>query len=381
MRINNSCNLFIATGLALLVNSVAQAAPLTVIDTEREAAAATLAVLEIPAGADGMIWSPIDEINNALVDVRRVATYADLAGTPAGVTVPCVTSGSITARLAPNQPRLLLLRWNRCKEVLGGLSTLVHGPASLRLSSESLAPERTSAIRIGGSREFVLQIGLARNSYDFSLAGDIQLVSAVDASGNEVRHNAYEITGYSRIEQLDSRPGFPPTSVRRVIADRLQETVDETLAYATYGVSTIEQRIQHGSLRFVETNPAAQIDSDQRWAFRNYRRSVAEDLGLSTIDTRLSGAVQVRSTDNGRCDCLHGSYAFTTTAPLHEENFEEGYRSGELTINGTVVSRFSQGNVPQTFAVHISVENLGAFEYQGPSTRAALIAPAGCDAQ
>ena len=381
MRIDNSCNLFIATGLALLASSVAQAAPLTAIDTEREAAAATLAVLEIPAGADGMIWSPIDEINNALVDVRRVATYADLASTPGGVTVPCLTSGSITAQLAPNDPRLLLLRWNRCKEVLGGLATSMHGPASLRLPSESLAPERSTAIRIGGSREFVMQFGLARNSYDFSLAGDIQLVSTVDASGNEVRHNAYEITGYSRIEQLDSRPGFPPTSVRRVVADRLQETVDQTLAYATYGISTIEQRIQRGSLQFVETNPAAQIDRDQRWAFRNFHRSVAEDLAVSTIDTRLRGAVQVRSTDHGRRDCLHGSYAFVTTAPLHEENFEEGYRSGELGINAAVVSRFSQGSAPQTFGVNISVENLGAFDYQGPSTRAALIAPAGCDAQ
>src|SRR5688500_6035556 len=99
MRITNNCKLFTTAGLTLLVGGLVQAAPLTVIDSEQKAAAAALTVLELPDGARAMTWRPINRLYNALIAVRRVATYAAVANTPEGVTVPCPTSGNINARL------------------------------------------------------------------------------------------------------------------------------------------------------------------------------------------------------------------------------------------------------------------------------------------
>src|SRR6185295_15978252 len=120
---NLSFRSFTGAGL-LLSTAIATASPI-VLDTEQKAASAfetTLFKADMPRSVTGHVDDVLFFADFMLRKVNAATTPAALLGTPAGMTIPCSTSGSFKASMPDVQPRVLRLRFTECKtRVLGSI--------------------------------------------------------------------------------------------------------------------------------------------------------------------------------------------------------------------------------------------------------------------
>jgi len=370
----------------------------TSIDTEQKLASATLQGIGFIRSQPGRLSTITDTargfIESPLATLAATTTPAALAATPGGATLPCGTSGSISARMARGLPRVLRLEWNDCAFFdAGGYPRLHDGNGEIILLTNSFAPANVGGIRLGNtdadfidertsSNEFA--ITREHRSINVRITGLIPVKRAFGSFGVFTGPFAYDVVGFQdEVDRFESPGGIfaPFETHNRLAADHVfaagkaeysgvsnqHYTTETTLwgqfTYSIFNWPPIDER------RAVSRYEGLRLRED--YDFVTYTSALAID---GKIDHQ---PIPWLTGDND--GCLAGERTYRTRAPLAGPAFDSTYTSGEVLVNGSSASFYSAASVPpsqpvpsQGYMVRLDLRNAGPVYHDTASQQDAL---------
>ncbi len=381
-------------GLALLT-SVATASPI-LLDTEQKAAAGVATALfkaETPRSVNGAIDTVRDYADLTLKMVNAATTPAALVATPGGITVNCVVSGSFTAKMADQQPRVLRVRFNDCRTLTFGFERRFNGPVIITLPADTFQPQNVLSIRLGNaSGEFLEQVRFETAeqndditlAFDMALRGDISMTRLFNCC-EWVGTSSFEMNGYFDNRTLTEAPPGTPAVFRssKVVAQPL--SVVRTTNTAD-GVDEDDTLYARGSVSFDQIQPPPFGTFTDVHRFRDYHVRRIIDFVTPTDTLSVDGRLEVTWNPFVGFGCMNGLYAFKTRVPMVADLNSQAFTSGELVVNGDVVTKFySAANTPPSLPTPVNgmllsmrVRDVGTFNYDTASWFSALTAVGHC---
>lgn len=374
-----------AVALAGTLASQANAATPVTLDTEQKAAAAVITAdylsQDLPLYHQNTLERVIFYTNRTLLSVSSVTTPAALMATPAGVTVPCSVSGTLTARMAPRYPRILKFAYHDCHFDLYGWPHSLDGPGEIALLSDSFTPEKVAGIRFGGdgadlvqTRELVTfdQIDHETIRRNLKLLGSLPLGYSQYVVNGTTTQFAYGIDGFVDETRVTDFPltGAPTqTNIFRWDLDKVAYA--GSVGYSADGLRTDEDLIALlGTFKLTRTQPYYGTTSETH-RFEGLRVRTVTDFAASTRTWAIDGKANVTWNPLFGAGCVNGAYSFKTRVPLRLQYSNYRHDAGDITINGQARAQvFSAENVPSTLPtpvngtlLHLDVQNVGAFDY------------------
>jgi hypothetical protein len=371
--------------LAATFASQANAATPVKLDTEQKAAASVVTATYLSHHTPLFHYSTIERVifytNRTLLSVSSVTTPAALMATPAGVTVPCGVSGTLTARMAPRFPRILKFAYQDCHFDLFGWPHSLNGPGEIALLSDSFTPERVAAIRFGSdnadlvqTRELVTfdQIDHQTIRRNLRLLGNLPLGYTQYVVNGTTISFTYAIDGFEEETTISEFPltGAPAqTNVFRYDLDKL--AYSGSVGYSADGSRDDEElRVLFGTFKLTRTQPYYGTSSETE-RYDGLRIHSVTDWTAFNRTVTIDGKVDMTWNPGFGAGCVNGGYSFKTNTPLRTSMSNNQYDAGDLTVNGQVrATLFSAVNVPPTLPapvngtlLHLDVQNVGAFNY------------------
>ena len=320
--------------------------------------------------------------NRALQKAASVATPASLMASPTGVVVPCETSGTMTARMAPRFPRVFRFEWHDCHFPLDGYPNTIDGPGEIMLLGDTFTPTKVAAIRFGASGTdvvttrvlsfpwFVSQNTMLRN---LRVVGNIPMTISSILT-NTTSPFTYVIAGFT--DETDSyqdlTSGTPPSSTGfRTAFDSVAYT--GSFAFdAAQSRHTEDLLALFGSLTYTRNDPPPYGVTVERFKYEGFHVRNVSDFLTSGRTQEINGRVDYTPNPFFGSGCQTGGFVFKTHTPVHTVTSPfQVYDGGDLTINGGArVSLFSAANVPPTLPapvnqtlVHLDLAGVGSFNY------------------
>ena len=389
-----------AFALAATLASPANAASPVKLDTEQKAAASVITATYLSHHTPLFHYATIERVifysNRTLLSVSSVTTPAALMATPAGVTVPCGVSGTLTARMAPRYPRILKFAYHDCHFDLYGWPHSLNGPGEIALLSDSFMPERVAAIRFGSdnadlvqTRELVTfdQIDHQTIRRNLKLLGNLPLGYTQYVVNGTTTSFAYAIDGLEEETTISDFPltGAPTqTNVFRYDLDKLAYA--GSVSYSADGSRDDEDlSVLFGTFKLTRTQPYYGTTSETE-RYEGLRvRSVTDWVAFNRTEA-IDGKVDMTWNPGFGAGCVNGTYAFKTRIPLRTSFSSNLFDAGDLTVNGQVrATLFSAANVPPSLPapvngtlLHLDVQNVGAFNYDFDYITNGLRSASGC---
>ena len=376
----------LAFAASLFCGAVAMAAPPVKIDTEQKAAAAFVSAVLLGHESPSYNYAALERAvflsNRALQKAASVATPASLMASASGIVVPCETSGTMTARMAPKLPRVFKFEWHDCHFPLDGAPNTLDGAGEVVLLSDTFTPTKVASIRFGNASSDLVATRLLSFPWAISsntmarnlrIAGNIPMTISQFVTDTSSPFN-FIIAGFTNetatYEDLSS--GRPPsTTVFRTEFDSV--AYSGTYAYDLAAMRYTEDVLaRFGTVTFKRTDPPPYGVNTQKYRYEGFRVRTVSNFTTSERSRSLDGRLEYSPNPFFGAGCLSGIYSFRTNAPLHTAPSPfQPFDAGDLTINGTArVTLFSAANIPPTLPapvkqtlVHIDVARVGAFNY------------------
>lgn len=365
------------TGACLLFSAAAVTASPVVLDTQQKAAAGLATVLfksEVPRSTTGAVDAIADYVDTTLRAVRAAMTPAEVLATPGGITANCAVSGTFKAKMADELPRVLHVKFDNCTTLYFGTERFLNGPIAITLPQDSFQPEHVLGVRLGNtSAEFYEQthyeqvdrIETSTYAFRMALRGDLAMWYA--ASGN----STFVMNGYYDQRALFEYPnGAPPDTLDfKTVADHL--SVVRSRSSSEDGMLDDENTLfERGAVTFENTQQPWGTLTDV-YSFNDFRVRYVTDYAAMTNQKTVDGKINVTWNSFAGPGCTNGLYSIKTRVPLLQPDGEAIFRSGELVINGDVVTRFySAANTPpglptpvNGMLVSMKVRDVGTFNY------------------
>jgi hypothetical protein len=391
----SSIRLAVGGASLVLMTGVATAAPI-VLDTEQKAAAGVATALSTsrwPIFVNDLVDTAREHTHFALKIVHAATTPVALMSTPGGIAINCSISGTIQARMANVEPRVLRLQAHDCVTRYAGYDKTINGPVAITLPADTFEPQNVLAIRLGNATtEFRLeyrsetaeQNDTITDAYSLALNGDISLARLYNCC-EWVGTSSFEMKGYHELLQLIDFPnGAPSTSGRvRLSAQRL--TMLRT-TNAVDGVNEDDSRYLGGAISYTRSDPPPYGTYTESFRFNDYHVARTNNFNDLTEHVSMDGRVAVESGTLWGAGCMDGLYAFRTRAPLVKSLITNAYSSGQLVANGSVVASFySSANTPPALPTPVNgmllsmrVRDLGTFNYDASDAHNALMPMGQC---
>jgi hypothetical protein len=375
--------------------AAAVAAPVT-IDTEQKAAAA-LMTAPFVANNLGIYNSQLLErtvfyTKLALQTASLVTTPAALMANPAGVEVPCQTSGSMTARMARSFPRVFKFEWRSCVFNVGSFPNSLDGPGEVVLLSDDFAPKNVASIRFGSaSRDLVWTTDISfpnfavhqRTLRNLRLTGVVPMTVSQFSVPNGRSPFAFVATGFIDENSINEFPGTgQPSSEAGSRLENEFVTYVGNLSYNEDATKYDEDiSVLSGKLTYTRRNPPPYGISSEVARFEGLRVHTVTDFNTFTKTRTIDGKLDFAWDPNFGAGCVNGGYQFRTRTPLHGPAFSQpDLDAGDLTINGVLRATFYSATtlppglpVPtQGLLIHSDVSGVGVFNYDAHSVYEAL---------
>jgi hypothetical protein len=358
-----------------------------VIDTEQKAAAAVVTA-QTTSSNSGIYQSatfvPIQSYANlAIAMSSSVTTLADLLANPAGIDVPCATSGSMTATASPAAPRTLSFEWHDCRVTVFEGPIMLDGVGSVTLSADAFDAPSLVEIRLGDLTQDLLQtqvttfpdyIDRKTNLRNLRVFGNIPRVPMQFAFPNTLTSYSFTITGFV---DYTTRQEFPGTgnpdyeNGSRTVLEAVNYT--GSLGYSPDGTIMDSDVTTNGILTHTRRDPPPYGTTFARFQYDGYRVHEIADFGAAFSQTlTIDGRVNYTYPAGFGSGCTSGAYSFKTRSPLRGPLFQGWkFTAGELSINGAVKAAFfgpdnvPPGTVPPTQGslLRNTVLNVGVFNY------------------
>lgn len=372
---------------SLLTGATASAAGSTIpIDSEQKATSAFVAALMIgqepPLLHQYAMANVIALGQRALQAASQATTPVALMATPAGVNIPCPTSGSVSVRMAPRIPRVFKFEWKQCHYPLDGADQSLNGSGEIVLLSDSFTPDRVASIRLGSANSNVLHVqewiypGFSSRNVvidNFLVVGSIPLRNLQLPLPNSFTPFTYLVNGFddfSQTNQFGSEPAY--TNSTRIDFDAVAYTgsaaYDDDASRYDADLTAL-----FGKLTYTRRDPPPYGTNVDVFRFQGLHVHDTSDWMAAERSQTIDGRVDFTWNPNFGQGCINGSYAFKTGVPLHRSTtgFYQPYDSGQLQINGTEkLSIYSAANVPATLPtpanltlLHIEAAGVGTFNY------------------
>jgi hypothetical protein len=377
------------------VAATAVAAPAT-INTEQKAAAALMTSRSVAQNQSYynalLLERTVFYTKLALQTASTVTTPAALMANPAGVVVPCQTSGSMTARMAPTFPRVFKFEWNACVYNVGSFPNSLDGPGEVVLLADNFTPKNVASIRFGAlSRDLVQTTEISfpnfaahlRTARNLRLTGVVPMTVSQFAVPNGSSPFLFVATGFIDDNTINEFPGTgqPPSEA----GSRLEHefvTYAGNLSYNEDATKYDEDvSVLAGKLTYTRRNPPPYGISSEVSRFDGLRVHTVTDFNSLTKTRTIDGKLDFTWDPNFGAGCVNGGYQFRTSTPLHGAAFSQPDQdSGDLTINGILRSTFySPATVPpglpvptKGLLIHSELQGVGAFNYDANSVYEAL---------
>lgn len=380
---------FSGAGL-LLSTAVATASPI-LLDTEQKAAAGLETALfkaEVGRQTNSLFEAAEQYTDVALRLVAAATTPEALLSAPHGITINCSVSGTLKARLPDAQPRVLHVQWNDCvSRVFGSRPPRLNGPVAITLPADTFQPETLLGIRFGNdANEFTLQfrnespdqISDTTEAFRLVLRGEI----AVWVGTSRLVMNGY-------LEQrslVEFPPGTPPVLIDyKASADHIALVRVRTNNDA--GTLDDDDTVfERGSFVALQTQPPPYGTFSDAYTFHDYRVHRITDYEGWTDTLSVDGRINVTFNPFHGAGCMSGLYTFKTRVPLLNPLDTQMFASGELVVNGDVVTKFySAANTPpglpipvNGMLINMKVRNVGTFNYDTDNWFTALTPVGAC---
>lgn len=379
------------TTLAFSISAAAAVAagPLSPVDTEQRAAAASITVVDESGRAQSVLAVISADLPLYAQEVFKslnaaAITAPALRNMPDGATRPCLNGGSFNVRMPRSVPRVLQIEWTNC-QVARWIPGTTTGPGQITLFSDNFRPEQVAGIRLGNATHDLVNAidytssggGLSVRTRNVRMSGWIPMFGP-NYDVDSYTHYAYDISGFVR-DVSDTYETFNSAENAATIG------VIANLQQGYYYDE--EQRILWGKLTTTQIDPY--------WGTLTFRFGVENlavrrvvDYNAMTNSYSVDGTMDVQFPTGGRAGelyrCRDGRFSVRTVTPLSTDEANSGVRySGELRINGVATARyFSAATVPPNLPpptngmlINMDVRGLGTFNYDG---YAALYAKAAC---
>ncbi|HKS55143.1 MAG TPA: hypothetical protein VJS12_07655 [Steroidobacteraceae bacterium] len=302
-------------------------------------------------------------------------TPAALLATPAGITANCAVSGTFKAKMADELPRVLHVKFDDCTTLYFGIERFLDGPIVMTLPADTFQPEHVQNVRLGNdSAEFLELIHSqspeqnSEDTYAFRivLRGDLALWYAATRTSSLVM-NGY----YDQRRLLEFPPGTPAQFYDfKTVADRLSVVLSRTTSESGLLDNDLHV-LEHGSVTFENTQPPPWGSWTDAYSFNDLRVRYIIDYAAMTNQETIDGKMNVTWNRFAGPGCMNGLYTFKTRVPLLQPDGVAAFESGELVVNGDVVTRFySAANTPpglptpvNGMLVNMKVRDVDTFNY------------------
>ena len=362
--------------------TLAAGVPLVRIDTEQKATAAFITAYHSTESTyhhDVTIPGSILLGLRALQTASQATTPVALTTLPAGVEVPCATSGSMVARMAPQMPRVFRFEWRQCRYPQDGYDQTLDGTGEMVLLSDSFTPDKVASLRLGSQGRDLVQTQILSfpsfsvrndNLRNILLVGNIPMKDLRSLVPNSFTPFTYLVNGFVDLQQT-SQFGSDPASVngQRETFDAVTYTGTAT-SNADGTRSDTDRTTLFGKLTYTRREPPPYGTWNEIYRFLGYRVHDTFDwAGLESSQT-IDGGLDLTWGPFG-AGCLSGAYDFRTKSPIRRQmTGSQSYTGGEIAINGERVSLYTAANVPPTLPVpingllvHIEAPGVGTFNY------------------
>jgi hypothetical protein len=358
-----------------------------VIDTEQKAAAAVVTAQTTSSQTtyyQQLTFTPVQTYAKlAIATAASVTTLTDLLANPAGIEVPCATSGSMTATASPATPRTLSFEWHDCLFNEFGWPSSLDGVGSVTLSADTFDAPSLLEIRLGNLAQdlvqtrvmtFPDQIDRATNLRNIRISGNIPVAPLQYVRPDNLTLYSFTITGFvDYTTQLE----FPGTGDPDYVAASrtVLEGVNYTgsLGHNSTGMIMDADVTTNGTLTHIRQDPPPYGTTFARFQYDGFRVHEISDFGpawsqILTIDGRVNYTYPAGFGGG----CLSGGYSFKTRSPLRGPIFPAWkFTAGELSINGAVKAAFfGPDTVPpgtaaptQGSLLRTTVQKVGVFNY------------------
>ena len=353
-------------------------------------------------------FKPREIANLALAQLRTATTFNALFA-PAGVLLPCATSGNLAARIVQTRPTVLKLEWSNCVSSQYGSRLSRHGPVEIVWAGSSLSPSSVTSLRIGSvDRDYIEsdRPETPQTYYDGTtvyrnqrITGILPIVLEFGDAGYFVGRYVAEVRGFvRRVQRLPefNSAGEPSAEFYEYESSTSTDGALLTGNYSVEGFdNTMEWSLIAGKIAGRYVYPARPLHPTVKVLDTWYRGT-----GLVARRRYDNTAVQYFHSIDGRIEgdfsafwnlgCSGSdTFVFRTRKELGQVPtswFVELYDAGELVINGNTTATFSAtGTEPYVDLMghaSVKVQGVGAFRYdypesilQGPIYEAARCAP------
>lgn len=365
---------FSGAGLLLSV-AVATASPV-LLDSEQKAAAGLETALfkaEVGRQTTALFDAAQQYADTTLRAVAAATTPEALLSAPHGLTINCSISGTLKARLPDAQPRVLHVQWNDCMtRLLGSRPPRLNGPIAITLPADTFQPETLLGMRLGNdAKEFTLQYHSETPEQNDDTTEAFRLVLRGEMA-MWIGTSTLVMNGYvDQRHTYESPPGAPPvTTDYKASADHiaLVRVRNNNDAGTLDDDDTLFER---GSFVAQQTQPPPYGTFSDAYTFNDYRVHRITDYEGWTDTLSVDGKLNVTFSPFHGAGCMSGPYAFKTRVPLLIPLDTAMFASGELVVNGDVVTKFySAQNTPpgvpipvNGMLINMKVRNVGTFNY------------------
>jgi hypothetical protein len=362
---------------------VASAAPVT-LDSEQKAATGVAAAYWISEGApllsENVVYPVSAQADQGLKMVASATSFEALIATQGGISINCPISGTVTAKMANAMPRVLKLQWNDCVKSMFRVEHTFSGPISITLQSDSLVPQRVSAIQMGNATlpfedkyryESSDQVDTTTDSYRVNLRGDLSWTRAAGCC-EFLGSSSYEVNGIFDEQTLAEYSDGAPSSTfsYKIVPTRVSVRKSASRS-DDFNFTDNEYEFLSGTLEEVISGPSLSEDTES-YKFNDYRVHQTYDYAAAWRSTlTVDGKVNMTWHPYRGSACTSGLYSFRTKSPIVMPLETTLASSGELVVNGDVNARFfSPDNVPRKLPMpvngmllNIRVQDLGTFNY------------------
>jgi hypothetical protein len=376
----------LAFAASLSFGAAAFAAPPLNLDIEQKATAAFVTGLSVSHSSTINHYATIERVifysNRALQKAASVTTPAALMASSSGIVVPCETSGTMTARMAPKYPRVFKFEWQDCHFPLDGFPNTLDGPGEIVLPGDTFTPTKVAAIRFGNAntdlastRVLSFPWSVSRNTMlrNLRVIGNIPMTISPFVT-NSVSPFAYVIAGFTdeTATYQDLSSGTPESSAGfRTEFDSVAYA--GTFAYDTDATLYTEDLLAlFGTLTFTRSDPPPYGVTTERFRYEGFRVRNVSNYSNGDRTQAIDGRVDYTPNPFFGTGCQSGGFTFKTHAPIHTTASPfQTYDAGNLSINGTArFSLYSAANVPpslpaptQATLVHLDLAGVGSFNY------------------
>ncbi len=366
----------------------ASAASPIFIDSEAKADAAVVTAFrvadEAPQDFNAIASESRLVVENALQFLRAHTTPSALLANRSGKRIPCPISGTLTAKLSRNLPRVLDIDWNRC-HFEDSLSHTYIGRTEVTLVTDSFTPTRVAGIRHGAGKKALVDEVLILNTsqvvpdehtFNLSLFGDIPMLRMFGTGGPFVGSYAFETDGVFHEMANVLLPGEGET-LFQVTSDWIFERA-RFAGSRVGGEATLKDdddfTLRSGRFTFVHTFPAFSTQPEQvsmrRYSGNELRVHRVTAFGTGAEQLSIDGRANYLWSQDSGLGCRSGTYAFATNVPMNRPNSSEPrLDSGEILVNDAALATFSIATgFPFPFTIQhirVAVANVGTFDYDG----------------